>query len=63
MKMIDKVTVHFPDGKDEVYHQVTETNIIYKLDYIWAWKYLYIYNVRTVETSEDKSEVWVEFVD
>ena len=59
--MIEKLTVHFPDGNDRIFYDVWERSLIYKLDHIWIWEYVG-QTFKSVEISEDKTEIWVEYV-
>jgi len=62
--LIEKVIVHFPDGVDMQFNHVDDhyNRNIFTLNHIWNWRYRNIYNFRTVEVLEDKTEIWVEFV-
>ena len=59
---INKVLVHYPNGKDCIYSNVYDSYDMFELDHIWLGR---IFNKRykTAEVSEDKKEIWVEYVE
>ena len=63
-KFIGDVKVHLPNGKIGIYNSITDTE---KCPYVnlnkpWACMFLYYQWIQTVEMSEDKKEVWTEYV-